>query len=83
MKLEVVPFLKENTDEFDYFGGFVKNVHLTVNEIVNYFMKFLTNIENYERIDLRNKFGFSSNNNWTIIEPSTGKKFNGMNNDIP
>jgi len=46
-------------------------------------MKFLTNIENYERIDLRNKFGFSSNTNWTIIEPSTGKKFNGMNNDIP
>lgn len=46
-------------------------------------MKFLTNVENYEKVCLRNKYNSSSHQNWSIIEPSTGKRFNGMTLDIP
>lgn len=51
MKLQLVPWLNEN-DEFDL-NNFTKNTGLTVNYIVNSFMRFISKVENKEVVDLR------------------------------
>lgn len=81
MKMELVPFLDEN-NEF-YTHNFYKNKDLTVNYIINTFMRFLSIIDNNEVVSLHNKHVHRTETKWLIMEPSTRTRFYCMSADVP
>eukprot|EP00801_Mesodinium_rubrum_P003814 Mrub_03815.p1 GENE.Mrub_03815~~Mrub_03815.p1 ORF type:complete len:331 (+),score=84.94 Mrub_03815:285-1277(+) len=81
MKLQLVPWLNEN-DEFDL-SNFTKNTGLTVNYIVNSFMRFISKIENKEVVDLRARRPYWGQAAWEILDPSNNSQFKCMTQDVP
>jgi hypothetical protein len=81
MKLQLVPWLNEN-DEFDL-TNFSKNTGLTVNYIVNSFMRFISKVENKEVVDLHARKPYWGQTPWEILDPSNRTQFKCMNQDVP
>jgi len=76
MKSGLVPWLNAN-NEFAWFG-FNKNTSLTVNSIINSFMRFLSDYENKEIVSLHGKGLLIGTSVWAIEEPSTRQLFKAM-----
>lgn len=79
--MRLLPFLDEAGDLRQ--EGFVRNTGLTVNYVINTFMRFISVVQNWEEVDLRAARPRWGSTQWAIFDPSTNTRFKCMANDVP